>query len=74
MKRMVLANGYIVISEQSEEGWKISSVSCEFLDWIRESFGNLEGEGWRLTYLGYTTNLIQVHDERIITMAILRWA
>jgi hypothetical protein len=74
MKRLILDDGNTVIIQRTSEQWEISTVSLVFLDWIRETFGNSEGDEWRLTYYGGSMSLIQSHSERIITMAILRWA
>ena len=73
MSRIVLEGGNTVITQMESDRWEISSVSLAFLDWIRQSYGDWEGQEWRLTYYSGSMSLIQVHDERIITMALLRW-
>jgi len=73
MSRIVLEGGSIVITQMEPQRWEISAVSLQFLDWIRQSYGDWEGQEWRLTYYSGSMSLIQVHDERIITMALLRW-
>jgi hypothetical protein len=73
MSRMVLEGGSIVITQMEPQRWEISTVSLAFLDWIREAFGDWEESEWRLTYYSGTMSLIVAHDERIITMALLRW-
>jgi hypothetical protein len=71
---MVLANGSIVITQMEPQRWEISTTSLAFLDWIRETFGDWEDSEWRLTYYSGSMSLIVAHDERIITMALLRWS
>ena len=74
MTRIVLDGGKTVITQMEPQRWEISTVSLQFLDWMREAFGDWEDEEWRLTYYSGTMSLIVAHDERIITMALLRWA
>lgn len=74
MNRIVLDGGNTVVTYMEPQRWEISTVSLQFLDWLRESFGDWEGEEWRLTYYSGSMSLIQAHDERIITMTLLRWA
>ena len=74
MKRIVLEGGSIVITHMEPQRWEISTTSLKFLDWIRETFGDWEDSEWSLIYYSGTMSLIVVHDERIITMALLRWA
>jgi hypothetical protein len=74
MKRIVLDGYNTVITQMESQRWEISTVSLQFLDWMRETFGDWEDEEWQLTYYSGTMSLIQAHDERIITMALLRWA
>lgn len=71
--RMVLDGGRTVITQMESNLWQISSVSLAFLDWIRQSYGDWEDNEWRLHYYSGSMSLIQVHDERIITTAMLRW-
>jgi hypothetical protein len=73
MNRIVLEGGSIVITQMEPQRWEISTVSLQFLDWMRESFGDWEDEEWSLVYYSGSVSLIVVHDERIITMALLRW-
>jgi hypothetical protein len=73
MSRIVLEGGSIVIAQMEPQRWEISTTSLKFLDWIRETFGDWEDEEWRLTYYSGSMSLIQIHDERIITMTLLRW-
>jgi hypothetical protein len=73
MSRIVLEGGNIVIAQTEPQRWEISTVSLKFLDWMRETFGDWEEEEWQLTYYSGSMSLIQIHDERIITMALLRW-
>lgn len=74
MSRTVLEGGSIVITQMESQRWEISTTSLKFLDWIREAFGDWEDEEWRLTYYSGSMSLIQAHDERIVSMALLRWA
>jgi hypothetical protein len=73
MSRIVLEGGSIVIAQMEPQRWEISTVSLQFLDWMREAFGDWEDEEWQLTYYSGSMSLIQIHDERIITMTLLRW-
>ena len=73
MNRIVLEGGNIVIAQTGAQRWEISTTSLKFLDWIRETFGDWEDSEWSLIYYSGTMSLIVVHDERIITMALLRW-
>jgi hypothetical protein len=73
MNRTVLEGGNIVIAQTDPQRWEISTVSLQFLDWIRESFGDWEDEEWSLIYYSGSMSLIVVHDERIIATTMLRW-
>ena len=73
MNRTVLEGGNIVIAQTGPRRWEISTISLQFLDWIRESFGDWEDEEWSLIYYSGSMSLIVVHDERIIATTMLRW-
>jgi len=73
MNRIVLEGGSIVITQMETQRWEISTTSLQFLDWIRETFGDWEESEWRLTYYSGTMSLIQAYDERIIATTMLRW-
>ena len=73
MNRIVLDSGWTVINQTEPHRWEISSISLGFLDWMRESFGDWEGEEWLLTYYSGSMSLFLVIDERIIATAMLRW-
>ncbi len=75
MNRIVeLDGGTTIITQMETQRWEITTVSLQFLDWMRESFGDWEEQEWQLTYYSGTMSLIVARDERIITMALLRWA
>lgn len=73
MSRIVLDGGNTVIFKTAPGRWDISTLSLAFLDWLRESYGDWEGEEWSLIYYSGSTSLIVAHDERIVATATLRW-
>jgi hypothetical protein len=72
--RTVLCEGKIVITKKDTNQWEISAISLEYLDWLRETYGHYENNEWIMTYYSGSMTLIQVYDEEITNMSLLRWS
>ena len=68
-----LDNGKIVLYKY-DESYRVDSVGNNFLDWIRESFGDEEDKSWRIIYYSGSMCQLIVKNDEIITLTLLRWS
>lgn len=67
-----IENGKIVI-EDKDAYWKVISLGTEFLDWMRLTYPADEDKLWQVWYYSGMMCIIQVVDEKMMTMINLRW-
>lgn len=70
MERII--RGEVVI-KPTDSGWKITSIGNNFLDWMRENYKVEEDESWQVWYYSGSMTIIEVTDEKMMTMITLRW-
>ena len=58
---------------KTEHGWKINSLGTSFLDWMRKNYADEEDKSWQLWYYSGSMAIIEVIEERMMTMIQLRW-
>lgn len=64
---------YNVSITPTQHGWKVSSIGTSFLDWMRQCYPEEENKTWQLWYYSGSMAIIEVIEERIVTMITLRW-
>jgi predicted acetyltransferase len=62
-----------VVVKTIDTGWKVNSIGTDFLDWMRENYKDQENVTWQLWYYSGTMAIIEIADEKIMTMVNLRW-
>lgn len=62
-----------VVVKDNGSSWKVSSIGTSFLDWMRKNYQDYEDVTWQIWYYGGTMIIIEVTDEKMITMINLRW-
>jgi hypothetical protein len=67
-----IMRGEVVIQPKGSN-WKISSIGTNFLDWIRKNYPDEEDKTWQIWYYSGSMCIIEVVDERMMTMINLRW-
>lgn len=67
-----IMTGNVIIKDQGDS-WKISSLGRDFLDWMRINYKEQEDVTWQLWYYSGSMAIIQVIDEKMMTMINLRW-
>ncbi len=73
-KFVPLDNGKIVLYKVQDDSYRVDSVGNNFLDWIRESFGEEEDKSWLITYYSGSMCQMTVKNDEIITLTLLRWS
>lgn len=71
MERII--RGEVVI-KPTDSGWKITSIGNNFLDWMRLNYKNAEDSTWQVWYYSGSMNIIEVIDEKMMTIINLRWS
>jgi hypothetical protein len=67
-----ILQGHVVI-KPTATGWKINSLGTDVLDWMRHNYKDEEDESWQLWYYSGSMTIIEVIDEKIMTMLTLKW-
>jgi hypothetical protein len=67
-----ILQGHVVI-KPTTAGWKINSLGTDVLDWMRHNYKDEENESWQVWYYSGSMTIIEVIDEKIMTMLTLRW-
>lgn len=67
-----IENGKIVVEDKGAY-WKVISLGTEFLDWMRTTYPADEDTLWQVWYYSGMMCIIQVVDEKMMTMINLRW-
>lgn len=62
-----------VVSKQTTTGWKISSIGTKFLDWMRDNYKDEEDKSWQVWYYSGSMTIIEITDEKMMTIITLRW-
>lgn len=62
-----------VVVKVKNTGWEITSIGIDFLDWMRDNYKDQEDVTWQLWYYSGTMAIIEITDEKIMTMINLKW-
>lgn len=62
-----------VVVKASATGWRVSSIGTKFLDWMRKNYKDQEDVTWQLWYYSGSMAIIEITDEKMMTMINLRW-
>lgn len=68
-----IMRGEVVVKETAT-GWKITSIGNKFLDWMRKNYKDGEGTTWQVWYYSGSMTIVEVTDEKMITMITLKWS
>lgn len=62
-----------VVATTTPTGWKISSIGTRFLEWMRTNYKEHEDHTWQVWYYSGSMTIVEVTDEKIMTMINLKW-
>ena len=62
-----------VVIEDLGTAWKVTCIGNRFLDWMRHNFKDEEDKNWQLYYYSGTMCMIEIVDEKIMTLINLTW-
>ena len=67
-----ISKGEVVVEDLGSV-WKITSIGTRFLDWMRQNYKDQEDITWQIYYYSGTMCMIEVVDEKMMTMINLKW-
>ena len=65
-------SGEVVVKDNGSS-WKVNSIGTSFLDWMRKNYKDDEDITWQIWYYSGSMTIIEVTDEKMMTMINLKW-